>query len=750
MMTLRRRLLIEWLLILAVGIAAVSLATQWRATAAFDRLVYDRLASLSRPEPARAILIVNIDEPSLKAIGKWPWSRSSHAALIKKLHADKPRSILLDILLSEPSEADADAALAQAMRLGTPVYLPVNFASPGNEGRAFDIERPIPVLEKNAAGTGHVNILFDDDGTVRRTNLCFQPEPGATRWSHIAELVYRGGGRASVAFAADRSCTRPLLLPYAPRDSFAEISYADVLNGRIPAELVRGRDIIIGASAAGMGDVYAAPFGDGGSIPGTEIIANILSAIRTDNFIRPADRPYALAFALLPMLILMAGFLRWRPRTALFASAILVLLVLGLSAGGLAARIWLPPGASLLGILLIYPLWGWRRLQAMSAFMDRELRDLRREGDIVPVRKPDPATDMVGRQSSELASAIDHLRDLRRFVSDSLEHLPDPMFVTAPNGVVTMASHQLDAYLRTPLQGMTLGALLDHIVNPAHRALVDHYLAAPAAGRENAEDFVRFAAPDGKQFVMRTADILDDRNRVIGHIHYLTDITALAKAEADREQALQLLSHDMRAPQSAIIAMLPSLPDPATRQRIERHARRTIQLAQDFVDIARMGETPFEGVDLLFGDLVKDVADGLWPLAEERGVRILVDDDTGGGFVHAEPDSLSRAIANLFDNAIKYSPQGGTIHATITREDAAPSLLHLMVADEGDGIHPSVFGQIFSRFAARGAADNRIKSSGLGLSFVAAVAARHHGSVRAENGEQGARFHLILPESVED
>jgi hypothetical protein len=135
----------------------------------------------------------------------------------------------------------------------------------------------------------------------------------------------------------------------------------------------------------------------------------------------------------------------------------------------------------------------------------------------------------------------------------------------------------------------------------------------------------------------------------LGHIHYLTDISELAKAEAEREEALQLLSHDMRAPQSAIIAMLPALPDAQTRSRIERHARRTIQLAQDFVDIARMGETHFDGVDILFGDLVKDVADSLWPLAQERQVRIRVQDDTDGGFIFGEPDGLSRAVSNLFD-----------------------------------------------------------------------------------------------------
>ena len=86
--------------------------------------------------------------------------------------------------------------------------------------------------------------------------------------------------------------------------------------------------------------------------------------------------------------------------------------------------------------------------------MHDELGELEREGDIVPLAlNPDRGSDLVGRQSAALASAIDHLRDLRRFVSDSLEHLPDPMFVTDTAGTVTMANHRIEDYLGPVAKG---------------------------------------------------------------------------------------------------------------------------------------------------------------------------------------------------------------------------------------------------------------------------------------------------------
>ena len=749
---LRFRLLIEWAVIAILGTIVVAAASNWRGTASFDNLLFDRLSTLSHPPADQNILIIAIDERSLKELGKWPWLRKYHAELLTKLDEAEPRSILLDILLSEPSNEQDDLALAQAMRGKTPVYLPMNFPTPGSDGNSYDIESPLPLLSKEAEGVGHVNIEFDEDGIVRRTSLCFKPESEGRSWLHITELVYRLTGNPSPAAKRTNNCEERLLVRYTARRSFAEISYVDALMSEIPRELVKGRDIIIGATAAGMGDNYPGPFADGGLISGAEIMANGLASIRRDDFITQVGKSTSFTLSQLPVWILMLGFLRWQPRTALIVSLSLVGFVLSASSLALFGGYWFPPGAALLGMLLVYPLWGWRRLQAMSDFMASELGDLALESEALPLPlSNDRTSDLVGRQSAALATAIDHVRDLRRFVSDSLEHLPDPMFVSDNSGIVTLANHRVGDLLGSDLKGQTRAALLDRLVAPQHRTFVEAYLWARAHGRDEAEEYVRFASPGGSTFVMRSADIRNDAGSKQGEIHYLADISALAQAETDREQALQLLSHDMRAPQSAIISMLPALPDKEMGHRIERHARRTIQLAQDFVDIALMGESAFEGEDVLLADLVRDVADSLWPLAEERQVKIDIEDSSDSGFVIAEPDSLMRAITNLLDNAIKYSPTPGKIFVKIEHSLYAGSeALDVVIHDQGKGIDPDLLPNIFRRFSARAREGSRIKSSGLGLAYVKAVALRHGGSVEAENLAQGgALFRLTLPKASE-
>jgi signal transduction histidine kinase len=481
-------------------------------------------------------------------------------------------------------------------------------------------------------------------------------------------------------------------------------------------------------------------------LSGIEIMANMLGAIRRNDFIQSLEKPSVIGLSLLPLWLLLVGFLRWRPRTILLMSLASLVAILLASAGLLWRHIWFPPGAALLGVLIVYPLWGWRRLQAMSDFMTSELTALEQEGEVTPLQMPqNRATDMVGRQSEALASAIDHMRDLRRFVVDTLADLPDPMFVTDPVGIVTLTNDLLNERLGRDISGIRLTDAIDLMVSDEHRHMVDSYLGKSADTPASVE-FVRFISKQGLTFVMRRSEVRSQSGVLHGHIHYLTDITDLARAEAEREQVLQLLSHDMRAPQSTIIALLDREIDEDAKKRIERNARRTMQLAQDFVEIARMGETEFAGEDVLLADLVREAADGLWPLAQERGIKFAFGDSSNAAFVLAEPDSLQRAICNLIDNAIKFSPDDSMIGIAISRDTEGKIVV--TISDQGQGIAPDVLPNLFQRFVASSEQKGRVKGIGLGLTFVQAVIERHGGTIQARNNvEGGAAFVVTLPEA---
>lgn len=721
---LRRRFRIEWVWVSALASAIITAALMGGWTRPADDLLYDAAMRLTPAEADASLLIVAIDEPSLQALGRWPWPRALHAQLLDRLAEARPRSIALDLLLTEPA-AD-DPVLAAAMGR-VPVGLPVQFLVPGRDGRAVERLDPAPALARKAARHGHVNTVIDPDGTVRAAALCFAPTPGAKPLDHLVRI----GTPATAGIPCDARRLR-----FAPPESFATISYVSLLRGEVPPALIAGRRVLIGMTAQGLGDRYPVPVSAGGNMPGVEINANIANAQLNDGWIASPPLPVRLAIALIPAWLLMVAFWRVRPRAGSLLALALMVATLAVSTIGLAGNMWIAPGPALLGLVLVYPLWGWRRLQATSDYMALELARLEQE-EALPLTGRDPIdTDHVTRQARQLARAIAQLRDLKRLVGDALAGLPDPALVSDLAGRIVLSNAAARQAFGRRLEAMESAELLTRIAEASARPAIAAYISAPAQGH------IEFAARDGRTFVLRRAAIISADGAVRGQIDYLTDISAIAQARRERERVLQLLSHDMRAPQAAILALLASEAQELDRARIARHARQTLMLAESFVDLARMQERGFEPEPVIAADLASEAADSLWPIAQQRGVRINVIDASDCAFVAAERESLFRAIVNLIDNAVKYSPEGDEV---LLRIESSEGQVRLSVRDRGKGIDAAIMPHLFERFASEGAGQT-VKGIGLGLNYVAAVVQRHGGTIRARNAEGGgAEFILALP-----
>ncbi|MEH6757226.1 MAG: CHASE2 domain-containing protein [Parasphingorhabdus sp.] len=749
-MKLRQRLGIEWAGVALVASLIVAALTYWNSLSGFDNLLYDRLSEYDRPEASAEILIVAVDEDSLEVLGKWPWPRDIHAGLLNILAEAQPKSVAFDILLSEPGAEEDDMALAEAAAKNKNLLLPLHFIFPGRNGADFDIKEPIPLFKEAASALGHVNLLFDRDGVVRRTSLCFVGtiDGSHSTWPHLMEQAYRAAnGSNSAVYGRQENCQQPLLMPYAARGAFSQISYAAALNGEIPAAFLKGKIILVGATAQGLGDQHPVPLGDGGVMAGVDIMANMLNDIMADNFIKPVSLSTQIILSLIPTWILLIGFWRLRPRTTIFVSVGLIVTILVTSAALISFQIWFAPGAALVGLGLVYPIWGWRRLQATSDFMDEELKSYRSETLDVPVlrREVGPA-DLITEQAEQLAYAIQHMRDLRRFISDALTNLPDPMFITDLDGKVKFVNKLAQTGVDDGIQDLALDDMLNRFVSPDDLNDVKDYLALDQKMREH--DYVDFTSLNDEVFAMRRARVVTDEGELRGHIHYLADITEVANAAQEREEVLQLLSHDMRSPQAAILALLDSQDVTDTNKRIESHARRTLALADNFVGLARIKSSDFSGEEILLSDLVIEANDSLWPLAKQRGIKSTVIDQSDGAFIIGEPSSLYRSFANLIDNAIKYSPDNSEI-VTLLRNidlDKQP-FVSVTITDQGNGIAEEMVDHLFDQFASNdGDSKGAVKGAGLGLSFVAAVIERHGGSIRSENIRGGgARFTILLP-----
>jgi two-component system, OmpR family, sensor kinase len=249
----------------------------------------------------------------------------------------------------------------------------------------------------------------------------------------------------------------------------------------------------------------------------------------------------------------------------------------------------------------------------------------------------------------------------------------------------------------------------------------------------------------------------------------------IARLEYMLESQRRLLadtSHELRNPITIIrgnLALLrrPSVPETSRNEAIveaEEEAARMGRLVGDLLLLARAdaGEAPSlqrELVDL--GELAAEVVEQSRPIADSRTLRFTAENRC---MVVGDRDRLKQLVANLVENAIRYTPGGGRINvivgttplqqrgapvrSRIAREPGTPLMANLTVSDTGIGISPTDLPHVFERFYRTDKARSRAHGgTGLGLSIAQYVAQAHGGSIEAfsEGTNRGTTFTVRLP-----
>ncbi|MFZ3008424.1 MAG: CHASE2 domain-containing protein, partial [Phenylobacterium sp.] len=214
-----------------------------------DSLAALRFKALQRA-PSDQITVVEIDVPSLRAAGRWPWGRDRFATAIGNLQAAGAKVVAFDVDFSANANAATDKTLAEAIaaRPGS-VILPT-FVQPVRRrdgGTSLVETSPLRGLSTEAL-LASVNVPVDADGRVRRYTYGFG-----------VDEAYRPSMGASLAQTPQQR-RDSFLIDYGARvGEIDHLSFEDVFRNRFDPKLVRGRSILIGATALELGDEFATP-----------------------------------------------------------------------------------------------------------------------------------------------------------------------------------------------------------------------------------------------------------------------------------------------------------------------------------------------------------------------------------------------------------------------------------------------------------------------------------------------------------
>ena len=234
---------------------------------------------------------------------------------------------------------------------------------------------------------------------------------------------------------------------------------------------------------------------------------------------------------------------------------------------------------------------------------------------------------------------------------------------------------------------------------------------------------------------------------------FLRDITARREVEIAKGEFVSIVSHELRTPLTSIRGSLGLLAsgvlesEPAKAERMLEVALentdRLVRLVNDMLDIERIesGTVHLARQACDAGQLVHDAADAMSTAAMLAGVELHV--PAGHGALWADPDRVLQTLTNLISNAIKFSPDGGTVWLGA---DARGDEIAFTVRDEGRGIPPDKLELIFERFQQVDSSDAREKGgTGLGLAICRSIVEQHGGRIWAESIGHGSTFQFVLP-----
>jgi adenylate cyclase len=383
------------------------------------------------------ITIIAIDDKSIAALGRFPWTRQQYARLLDRLEAAKPRVVLFDVFFPEPESAEADTALARALARAGNVVLASTFAFDA-QGRVIGRTGSLPALEAAAAGRGHINLRPEDDGVNRRNDLQITYQDSASGQPRLMPAL--GLSAALFMLGADAFGAEPFriwigrgqeLLRSVPVNgdgalwinylgsagAYPRVSFVDVLEGRVDPALLRDKAVFLGATALGVYDMRVTPFHP--NTPGVEVHAAVADNILSQRYIHRTGMQ-----ALFDLLMIVAiGFLsffftaRLRLQRAIPAVLCLVALYLGLAYAMFLQGQWVsmvyPPVVALLALLIG---GGWRFM-----VLERSARQMRAmfssyvSGKLVNQLEQNPDAARIGGDNREVTVMFTDIKGFTTF-----------------------------------------------------------------------------------------------------------------------------------------------------------------------------------------------------------------------------------------------------------------------------------------------------------------------------------------------
>lgn len=354
--------------------------------------------------------------------------------------------------------------------------------------------------------------------------------------------------------------------------------------------------------------------------------------------------------------------------------------------------------------------------------------------------------------TSRLREALSQNEEEKEKLASILTNMSDGVIATDEVGRVILMNRRAGQMLGVEgeeLAGREIGSLLG-LEEPEAETL--------ARGGSDSK-LLEITPREGEQpFMMRVTFTPIHRREIgiTGTIAVLQDVTEQEKLEASRREFVANVSHELRTPLTTIKSYTEALEDGALDDKqtaprflgvIQNETGRMIRLVTDLLHLSRLDSKEAalrkQPVDIV--EMLEDVEDRFSFQMQQKNVHTVIDAKAGVSTAMLDRDGIDQVLDNLISNALKYTPDGGTI--TMEADVTEDGMLSLSVADTGIGIPKKDLDRIFERFYRVDKARTRnMGGTGLGLSIAREIVRVHGGSISLQSElEKGTKVTFTLP-----
>jgi two-component system, OmpR family, phosphate regulon sensor histidine kinase PhoR len=368
-------------------------------------------------------------------------------------------------------------------------------------------------------------------------------------------------------------------------------------------------------------------------------------------------------------------------------------------------------------------------------------------------RSNDEVADL-GRVLNQMAASIEEkiesLKEDRAKMAATLIAMQEGVMVLAPDGTLRLFNPAMERMIGRYGAELTARNYWEVIRQPR----LNEFIAQALAGGDGATAEISLGPDPVRTFQIYASCLAEGRDSPAGVVLVFHDITNIRRLEQVRKDFVANVSHELRTPLTAIKGYVEALRDDPKvdlqqRQRfleiIETHADRLNLIITDLLLLSKIesGQIPMKQEPVDLAPLFDRTLALLSHHIHRKQHKIVLNISPALPSVLGDEERLGQVFLNLLDNAIKYTPDRGTITIAAGEKEGT---IEINIEDTGIGIPPKDLPRIFERFYRVDKARSReLGGTGLGLAIVKHLVEAHRGTVLVESSGKGSRFTITLP-----